>query len=115
MTLARSEDFHKFACATPGDGEDSFHYRELIRSLLYRSVYSRYDIASAVSEMARYVSAPRESHLKALRALKGLVRYIKGKNYGILVQVKDHQVTLNTMLMRHGLMISQRGNPLQEY
>jgi len=55
--------------------DDHALYRNMVGSLLYLSCWSRPDIAFAVSELSRFVSAPSQSHLDAA---KHLLRYLKG-------------------------------------
>jgi hypothetical protein len=65
------------------DGEevfaDSRKYRELVGSLMYLAVYTRPDLAQAVYQLARYMSAPTAQHWEygkhVLRYLKGTVGY----------------------------------------
>jgi len=49
--------------------------RNMVGSLLYLSCWSRPDIAFAVSELSRFISAPAQSHFEAA---KHLLRYLKG-------------------------------------
>jgi len=55
--------------------DDHATYRHMVGSLLYLSCWSRPDIAFAVSELSRFVSAPAQSHYDAA---KHLLRYLKG-------------------------------------
>lgn len=50
-------------------------YRSMIGSLLYASLGTRPDIAYATAAASRFSSAPRESHMTAV---KRIIRYLKG-------------------------------------
>lgn len=56
-------------------------YRSVVGSLLYLACWTRPDIAFAVSELSRFMSAPCVKHFEAL---KRLLRYLKGTvTYGL--------------------------------
>jgi hypothetical protein len=55
--------------------EDQALYRNMVGSLLYLACWSRPDISFAVSELSRFVSAPGQNHMQAV---KHLLRYLKG-------------------------------------
>ena len=59
----------------PLSSEDHANYRMAVGSLLYLACWTRPDISFAVSELSRFVSAPAEAHMKAV---KHLVRYLRG-------------------------------------
>ena len=59
----------------PLSSEDHATYRMAVGSLLYLACWTRPDISFAVSELSRFVSAPAEAHMKAV---KHLVRYLRG-------------------------------------
>lgn len=57
-------------------------YQQLVGCLLYLSNRSRPDISWCVTQLARYMSQPGESHL---RAAKEVLRYLKGTStYGLI-------------------------------
>ena len=62
-----------------GDGEPLdvavHHYSGLVGSLMYLSVCTRPDIAQAVGALARYMSAPTDTHWQTA---KGVLRYLGG-------------------------------------
>lgn len=61
--------------------DSSVPYREAVGSLMYAAVIARPDIMYAVSRVSRKVSNPTEADW---RAVKRIMRYLKGKeNYGI--------------------------------
>jgi hypothetical protein len=57
--------------------DDQALYRNMVGSLLYLAFWSRPDISFAVSELSRFVSAPGQNHMQAV---KHLLRYLKGSN-----------------------------------
>ena len=54
---------------------DQALYRNMVGSLLYLACWTRPDISFAVSELSRFVSAPGQNHMQAV---KHLLRYLKG-------------------------------------
>jgi hypothetical protein len=74
--------------------DDQALYRNMVGSLLYLACWTRPDISFAVSELSRFVSAPGQIHMQAvkhlLRCLKGTsdlsLRYSKPKNSGPMDQ-----------------------------
>ena len=58
--------------------EDHEHNRAHIDSLLYVSVWSRPDIAFALSELSRFVASPGTTHLQVA---KHLLRYLKATKH----------------------------------
>jgi hypothetical protein len=64
--------------------EAKWSYPSIVGMLLYLSSNTRPDIAYAVSQIARFTSAPKKSHEKAV---KMLVRYLKGtQDFGTIVK-----------------------------
>jgi hypothetical protein len=55
--------------------DDQALYRKMVGSLLYLACWTRPDISFAVSEHSRFVSAPGQIHMQAI---KHLLRYLKG-------------------------------------
>ena len=55
--------------------DDQVSYRDMVGSLLYLACWTRPDISFAVSELSRFVSAPGQIHMQAV---KHLLRYLKG-------------------------------------
>ena len=61
---------------------NQLHYQEITGSLNHLAVYSRPDIAFAVSKLSQFNSDPTETHLKAARHV---LRYLKGTaDYSII-------------------------------
>ncbi|HMD14592.1 MAG TPA: reverse transcriptase domain-containing protein, partial [Bacteroidota bacterium] len=61
---------------------DQKYYQELTGSLNHAAVFSRPDIAFAVSKLSQFNSDPTETHMKAARHV---LRYLKGtKDYSIV-------------------------------
>ena len=56
--------------------DEHAQYRNMVGSLLYLACWSRPDIAFAVSELSRFVSAPGQNHMQAV---KHLLRYLKDR------------------------------------
>ena len=68
----------KTALGADPDGtpmEDKWNYRSIVGMLLYLTTNTRPDITFAVSQVARFSHAPKESHASAV---KTIVRYLKG-------------------------------------
>jgi hypothetical protein len=57
--------------------DDKVLSRNMVGSLLYLACWTRPDISFAVSELSRFVSAPGQNHMQAV---KHLLRYLKGTN-----------------------------------
>ena len=55
--------------------DETWSYHSVVGMLLYLSTNTRPDIAFAVSQVARFSSAPKKSHATAV---KTLIRYLKG-------------------------------------
>ena len=55
--------------------DDQALYRNMVGSLLCLACWTRPDISFAVLELSRFVSAPGQNHMQAV---KHLLRYIKG-------------------------------------
>jgi hypothetical protein len=55
--------------------DDQELYRKMVGSLLYLACWTCPDISFAVSELSRFVSAPGQNHMQAV---KHLLRYLKG-------------------------------------
>ena len=55
--------------------EESWNYASIVGMLLYLTTNTRPDIAFGVSQVARFTSAPKQSHAKAV---KSILRYLKG-------------------------------------
>ena len=67
---------------------ESWSYRAITGMLLYLSTNTRPDITFAVSQIARFSAAPKQSHATAV---KTLLRYLKGtRDKGTLVKPTDH-------------------------
>ena len=63
---------------------ENWPFRELVGSLMWLSITTRPDIANAVRAVARYCTAPRAIHWKAVL---GILEYINGtREYGITFQ-----------------------------
>ncbi|KAM9916699.1 hypothetical protein OXX59_009809, partial [Metschnikowia pulcherrima] len=63
---------------------DQKEYRSIIGKLLYAANCVRFDINYVVSRLSRYLSDPREKHM---RAAKRVIRYLsKTRTYGIVCQ-----------------------------
>ena len=63
---------------------ENWPFRDLVGSLMWLSISTRPDIANAVRAVARYCTAPRDTHWKA--AL-GILEYMNGTSeYGITFQ-----------------------------
>ena len=74
------------------DQEEISLYRGLIGSANWLVTLGRFDIAYAVSSLARYSLAPRRGHLEAMKRIFG---YIKDhKNGRILIDPSKHQVPI---------------------
>ena len=74
-------DLHPELDETPLLGDDKHSiYRMLIGSAQWAVTLGRFDIAYAVSTMARFSALPREGHLKAMMRLFGYLKHhSKGK------------------------------------
>jgi hypothetical protein len=71
------------------DSKEHELYRTIVGSLLYLACWSRPDIALAVSELSRFVSAPCHLHLMAA---KHLLRYLNGtKELGLVYSKQGNQ------------------------
>ena len=69
-----------------------FNYRSVVGMLLYLSGNTRPDIAFAVSQVARFTHAPKQSHATAI---KMIVRYLSGTiDQGIIVPASSGNMTL---------------------
>ena len=63
---------------------ENWPFRELVGSLMWLSISTRPDISNAVLAVARYCTAPRAFHWKAVL---GILEYINGTSeYGIMFQ-----------------------------
>ena len=63
---------------TDPDGEpiqETWNYASIVGMLLYLTTNTRPDIAFAVSQVARFTAAPKQSHA---RAVKSILRYLRG-------------------------------------
>jgi hypothetical protein len=66
---------------------ESWSYRSIIGMLLYLCTNTRPDIAFAVSQAARFSSAPKQSHATAV---KTIVRYLAGtRDKGMILKPRD--------------------------
>ena len=64
--------------------QEKWSYSSIVGMLLYLSTNTRPDIAFAVSQVARFTSAPKQSHAIAV---KTIVRYLKGtRDYGTIIR-----------------------------
>ena len=79
--------------AIPGDKIcNILYYQKLTGSLNHLAVYTRPDIAFAVSKLAQFNSNPTFTHLKA--ALR-VLRYLKGtRNLCIVYRKQDHSIAI---------------------
>jgi len=69
---------------------DQKSYQELIGSLNHAAVFSRPDIAFAVSKLSQFNSDPTETHMKAARCV---LRYLKGMiDYSITYGSMDDEI-----------------------
>ena len=67
-------------------------YRAIVGSLLYLACWSRPDIAFAISELSRFVSAPCHTHMVAA---KHLLRYLNGtKQLGLVYSAPSDRVNI---------------------
>ena len=75
------EDYHAELDTSPlCSPEDASKYRSLIGSANWIITLGRFDIAYAVSTLARYSMAPREGHFKEMERVFGyLKRYVDGR------------------------------------
>ncbi|HEY9816673.1 MAG TPA: reverse transcriptase domain-containing protein [Candidatus Obscuribacterales bacterium] len=77
----------KAALSKDEDGplfQGPWNYRSVVGMLIYLSTNTRPDIAFAVSQVARFAHAPRETHAKAV---KTIIRYLKGsRDQGTIVK-----------------------------
>jgi len=65
----------------------NYPYSSVVGKLNYLATMTRPDIASAVSEVARYMSNPGPSHVQAV---KRILRYLNGtKHHQLILQPKD--------------------------
>eukprot|EP00253_Pinus_taeda_P019172 PITA_19172 len=71
---------------------DASHYRSMIGALLYLTA-TRPDIMQAVGMVGRFQSAPKKSHLLAV---KGILRYLKGTSDFGLWYPKNSTLTVTT-------------------
>ena len=96
-------------------------YRNMVGSLLYLACWTRPDIAFAVSELSRFVSAPGLNHMQAV---KHLLRYLKGTSeLGLRLCVTLSPRTVDQWIVRMfcgvsltqiGLVVQTAGDPLRD-
>ena len=79
------------ALGSDEDGEpmkESWNYRAIVGMLLYLSTNTRPDITFAVSQVARFSAAPKQSHATAV---KTILRYLKAtQDKGTIVRPTNH-------------------------
>ena len=87
---------NKTPCTQLGLGSDPdgppmhevWNYASIVGMLLYLTTNTRPDIAFAVSQVAHFTSAPKQSHAVAI---KSILRYLKGTaDKGLVLRPLDH-------------------------
>ena len=71
-------------------GESIQHFLPMIGQLQWLVTLGRFDIHTQVTTLSRFMSAPRQGHLKRLQRIYGYVR--KTKHYSVRYRTKGQTI-----------------------